>query len=256
MSFEQDLINRANQSGQRLDYSQRQLQCQMPTTKQAFERLMMEAYDPNTGGPGSEAYSDLMALYQAGYDQNSLPDANDAGVPRSMEESLNRAEYAVQDKEFTNVHPLLQQVKTPDGVSIADLGVEGSHQYLMEAMATAGPQGRQQLGELVKAWHQSDSRVFDGIKIEMPDSQQDSMTWEFSSEDDNNRDQSGYSQWRSNQLQEKTGLAALQMSNAQQADPMMFGIHQNADGGLVYDAQLDASQSEAYAAAGGGGDGQ
>jgi hypothetical protein len=253
MSFQQDLINKANNSGQRLDYSQRQLRSAMPTSKQAFERLMHEAYHPTTGGPGSEAYSDLMALYQAGYDQDSFPDANNAGVPRSVEETLHRAEYAVQDKEFTNIHPLLQQVKTADGVPIAALGVEGSYQYIMEQMAVAGPQGRQQLGELVSAWHESGSRVFDGIKIEAPDSPQDSLTWEFSSENDNDRDQSGYTQWRENQLQEKTGLAALQMSNAQQADQLMFGIHQSHDGGLTYDAQLDAAQTSAY---GGGGDGE
>ena len=140
----------------RLDYSNRQLRGPMPTSAREFEELMRRAHDPRTGGPGTADYSDLMALYQAGYDQNSFPEGG--GIPRSADDTLaevGRTQYR-SDKAFVQdlVHPLLQELEI-NGQSLASLGPEAARREVALLMADCPPEQRNQLLEVVRAMDDS-----------------------------------------------------------------------------------------------------
>lgn len=180
----------------RLDYSNRSLRGPMPTSAREFEELMHRANDPRTGGPGSSDYSDLMALYQAGYDLNSFPQGG--GIPRSADDTfaeVGRTRYrSSQVFQADRVHPLLNEIDV-DGQSLASLGPERARQEVALLMADCPPEQRSRLLEVVRAIDDSPA-ANDGISID-PSSGFAEPRLEFTavSSPEGGRDPSGLSQY-------------------------------------------------------------
>ena len=217
-------------SSNRLDYSGRRLRSidQAPSSREAGLDFM---YRANDAGPGSEEYSDLMALYQAGWDPQDLPSAEGGGIPRGIGETAaemsNHSETARQ--YFSGpVHPLLHEIRLPDGRSLADAGPEAARTGLALAMADAPPHLRGVISQAMSEVDNANTSNL-GITWETPD---DNLTWEAPTAQE--ADPSGYTQWREGQSGYATGLQSL-MIQARNSDSMFDGLSNTGGGGGTYD---------------------
>ena len=205
----------------RLDYSNRELQAIMPTSLEEWDELMHDAYDPNTGGPGSSDYADLMLLYQAGYDRSDFAEAAGGGIPRSMTDTQRgiTRQALREHKQFdlANVDPLLLQLKDANGTSFAALGPEKANELISLTMIDADPSYRQQLVEASKAIANSPLKNDWGMEVEPTD---EPLIIEANSGDGNGPvDPTGYAQWRQatfgGERQHDGTIASLQMGSSQ-----------------------------------------
>ena len=148
----QRLVNSHDGSGGRLDYSNRQLRNAMPTSRREFIELRRAAHDPANGGPGSAAHSDLMALYQAGYDADSFPDAT-GGIPRSVGDTVEQISNSAANAEqvWDQIHPMLTQVRYGDQ-TLAEMGPEQAREVIAVAMADALPEHDHRCWNSTKQW--------------------------------------------------------------------------------------------------------
>lgn len=219
--------------GNRHDYSNRTLRRdEIPSTLQEFDALRRAAHD---AGPGSDVYSDYMALLQAGYDRDNMPDASGGGVPRSIyatQAALNDgAEDAREYFKPESVHPMLHDYGIPGRGSFAELGPDYARAAVTELMATStSKEQRAALVELHKAIENSPTSSL-GVVIDAPDQR---LEYTVSMGHDEGADPSGFSQWREGQAGLAPGVAGL-MLRANNSDPAFDGISNTGSGGGTYD---------------------
>ena len=188
-----------NNAGNRLDYSNRQLRNDLPSSRREMMELMDRAYDPQTGGPGSKDYSDLMAIYQAGYDINSFPDADGGGVPRSAADTMRAAGIKAQQDfasfDLSRVDPLLVKLTDGNGTSLAALGPDAAKVLVMNAMADASSNAERQQLDMVDRAIMNSPVSTQGINIDYSFAQDmGGGQYSVSFADDTERDESGYTQ--------------------------------------------------------------
>lgn len=218
--------------GNRHDYSNHGMSRPVPSTLQEWDELRRDAHD---AGPGSTIYSDYMALLQAGYDRDNMPDASGGGVPRSLhatQAALNDgAEDAREYFKPESVHPMLHDYGIPGRGSFAELGPAVARAVVTEMMATSTSKAqRAALVELSKAIENSQTSSL-GVVIDEPDQR---LEFRVSMGDDEGADPSGFSQWREGQAGLAPGVAGL-MLRANNSDPAFDGISNTGGGGGTYD---------------------
>lgn len=196
--------------GNRHDYSNRTLRRNdVPSTLQEWDELRRAAHD---AGPGSSIYSDYMALLQAGYDRDNMPDASGGGVPRSVhatQAALNDgAEDAREYFKPESVHPMLHDYGIPGRGSFAELGPAVARAVVTEMMATSTSKAqRAALVELSKAIENSQTSSL-GVVIDEPDQR---LEFRVALGDDNGPDPSGYGEWREGQAGLAPGVQGLML---------------------------------------------
>lgn len=222
----------------RLDYSGRQLRGAMPSSSKEFEALMMRAHDPQTGGPGSSDYSDLMALYQAGYDMNSFPDASAGGIPRAAADTYADAGHErVRSHvgfDLDRVDPLLMSLKNEQGVPLAALGPEAAREYVTLQYVDTPASQRSQLHQVFAAIENSPVSHM-GIEIDYSGASEEQLTYSIAMDDvGSQRDPSAWGEY----VRSKAGdvpdsqlcLAALEI-RTQSLGPDLSGIDAGSLGG-------------------------
>lgn len=219
--------------GNRHDYSNRTLRRNdVPSTLQEWDELRRAAHD---AGPGSAVYSDYMALLQAGYDRDNMPDASGGGIPRSINATAAELDDAAEDaREYfkpESVHPMLHEYGIPGRGSFAELGPAVARAVVSEMMATSTSKAqRAALVELSKAIENSRTSSL-GVVIDEPDQR---LEYTISMGDDEDADPSGFTQWREGQAGLAPGVEGL-MLRALNSDATFDGISNTGGGGGTYD---------------------
>ena len=238
-SNHQRLINNYKPgAGNRLDYSGRQLRGAMPSSSKEFEALMMRAHDPQTGGPGSSDYSDLMALYQAGYDINSFPDASAGGVPRASADTYADAGHErVRSHvgfDLDRVDPLLMSLKNSEGVSLAAMGPEAAREFVTLSYLDTPASQRQQLHKIFAAIENSPTSSM-GIEIDYSGASEEQLSYSVPMDDaGSQRDPSAWGEYVRSKAGDvpdsQLGMAALEI-RATAGGPDLSGVDMGSLGG-------------------------